>query len=93
MSPKRRHTLRWGIHRHQGGKCCYCGVKLIMPPKKAMRFTNGMQFNKRAATLEHLRRKADGGTNHPDNLALACRLCNSRRGDMSWVEFKTRQEG
>lgn len=42
-----------------------------------------------AATIEHLRRRADGGTDRLDNLAIACLQCNYMRGTMSWVEFKT----
>lgn len=87
MSPARRHAVRSALHHHQGGQCCYCGTKLVMP--KGEKWGQYECMHNRAATLEHLRRKADGGTNHSDNLALACRKCNAKRGAMSWVEFKT----
>jgi 5-methylcytosine-specific restriction endonuclease McrA len=32
------------------------------------------------ATLEHITPQCDGGTNDMDNLAIACRTCNKRRG-------------
>jgi hypothetical protein len=40
-------------------------------------------------TIEHLRRKIDGGTGHLDNKALACLECNSGRGDMDWLTYKS----
>ena len=80
-------NIRNLLHTRQGGKCCYCGVSLVMP--RGVRWARNEANHRHAATLEHLRRKADGGTNHRDNLALACRRCNGQRGDRSWVEFKT----
>lgn len=44
---------------------------------------------KHMATIEHLRRVADGGDNCLDNLAMACWECNNGRGTMNWVEYKT----
>ncbi|MDK1489407.1 HNH endonuclease [Sinorhizobium sp. 7-81] len=40
-----------------------------------------------AATLEHLRRRADGGKNNPDNLAVACKACNDGRGAIDWLSY------
>lgn len=87
MKPERRQFIRNTLFRHQGGKCCYCGTALVMPKGAVWK---GVEANhNRAATFEHLRRKVDGGSNAPDNLALACRACNAARGSLSWVEFKT----
>jgi hypothetical protein len=47
----------------------------------------------KSQTIEHLRRKADGGTSHPDNKALACYECNSERGDMDWLTYKSLKMG
>lgn len=87
MSPKRRHHLRTLLHRNQGGLCCYCRCVLMMP--NGMIWTGKRRHTPRAATFEHLRKRQDGGTNHRDNLALACKRCNSSRGSRSWVEFAT----
>lgn len=87
MSPARKTEFRNILFKAQGGRCCYCGKGLLMPGKHGWK--EGQQHRPNAATLEHLRRTCDGGTNHPDNLALACKSCNSGRGSMSWVEFKT----
>lgn len=81
-----RRVLRT-LHKAQGGRCCYCGCGVIMPGSHSWK--QNLQLRPNAATVEHLRRKADGGTDRLDNLAMACKSCNSRRGAMSWVEFKT----
>lgn len=66
----------------QHGICCYCGQPMTLAYNGTVPFPN-------TATIEHLRRRADGGLTVPDNLALACHDCNSARGAMNWVEFKT----
>jgi len=79
----------------QSGRCFYCdgdtwlfgageskdairkrlGVPLAgNGSKKALRY--------RRATIEHLHRKVDGGSDKMENLVMACALCNSRRGEL-----------
>ena len=41
----------------------------------------GKTLTKRTATLEHVVPKAHGGTNRWENLDLACKPCNHKRGD------------
>ena len=41
----------------------------------------------RLCTLEHLKRKVDGGKNHHANLVVACNRCNSQRHEMPWEEY------
>lgn len=79
-------AMKAKLFEYQGGACCYCGraVRLAPPP-----WPTGTAAPDDFATLEHLQRRAEGGTHHPDNLALACFLCNCTRGARSWVEFKT----
>ena len=76
--------VRSVLLRKQGGRCCYCS-RLVYRERP-----NG---HHEKATLEHLRRRADGGTNHPDNLALACYPCNAFRGKTDWLSFKTFMAG
>ncbi|WKL25589.1 HNH endonuclease [Sinorhizobium meliloti] len=38
----------------------------------------------RVASVEHLHRRADGGTSHWSNLAMACKRCNNSRGERDW---------
>ena len=73
QNSKQRKIARETLWKKQGGLCVWC--------------TRPMQFecaatgprNPREATIEHLKRKADGGTNRLENLALACRECNMAR--------------
>jgi 5-methylcytosine-specific restriction endonuclease McrA len=71
------------LRARQQGRCCYCGVKMVLSGKpQALQPDN-------AETLEHLERRADGGKNSRDNIALACKRCNSERGAMDWLTYKT----
>lgn len=72
--------------RKEGLHCFYCYQAVVPPPQpkpgqKAV-------YPPNMATVEHLERKADGGNNHPHNLVIACRECNSGRGEMRWYEWK-----
>lgn len=82
MSKAARIAIRKLLWELQGRRCCYCRRFVYLD------FAHGSQ----TATLEHLRRKIDGGTDRRDNLAVACKHCNSSRGDRSWVEFATFQQ-
>ena len=46
-----------------------------------------------AETIEHLRRRSDGGRNNRDNIALACKRCNQERGAMDWLTYTTWRRG
>jgi 5-methylcytosine-specific restriction endonuclease McrA len=78
--------MRRRLREAQRNLCCYC-ARHLAPPHK------GGKPQPASETIEHLRRKADGGTNHPDNLALACSECNSGRGAMDWLTYKTVRAG
>lgn len=87
--------IRTKLFQLQRGKCCYCerdmyyaGVESADSAAHRFGLTKKTVYI-RSATLEHLRRKADGGDSSPDNVALACQQCNTHRGALSWVEFKT----
>ena len=55
----------------QNWRCCYCGVRMR---------TDVKQNHHKYATIEHVRTLFHGGTDHPNNLAVACRWCNQERG-------------
>jgi 5-methylcytosine-specific restriction endonuclease McrA len=78
-----KHRLLLILFQRQYGRCCYC--------RRFVSLTFDFQLQKRpeAATIEHLRRKADGGRDHPDNVALACKRCNDERGDADWLTYTT----
>ena len=82
----------------QAGECCYCG-KVMLPfgVLSQRRFAEfyGLtvrQAKHRQATIEHIKRKAEGGTSHISNLAAACSLCNSKRQETSWVEYASQRQ-
>lgn len=75
------------IREKQGGRCCYCLQPMVLsdrPPWKQP---------PNAETLEHLRRRSDGGRNNRDNIALACKRCNEERGGMDWLLYTTYRRG
>lgn len=71
----------------QDGRCFHCGTEMVVP-------TNFVERrSKRAITREHLIPRSRGGKNL-DNVVLACRRCNERRGttDLSPGLFKRGQK-
>ena len=72
-SSKKIACKRQKIAEEQDYLCYYCGRKMSMSMAK--------QGANKKATLEHLKRKVDGGTLHYDNMAVACQQCNCNRGD------------
>lgn len=47
-------------------------------------------FPFRNMTTDHIVPRANGGTDHPDNLQLLCNACNSDKGALSQAEFIAR---
>lgn len=71
----------------------------ITPEKllKAFNKTNGIcpycscKITKSSFSLDHRKPISKDGTNHMNNLIACCKSCNSRKGDSSLKNFKTRQ--
>ena len=63
------------LYNRLGPRCVWCGVWTKLPPKGG----HIGRVPDDAATREHLVPAACGGTNHPDNLAIACYRCNTSR--------------
>lgn len=80
--------VRSKLRIKQGGKCCYCGKKMI----KAAHI-EGKSLPHNAETIEHLKRKNEGGLNTLDNVALSCIECNAGRGSIDWFTYKTYRTG
>ncbi|MDX3928707.1 MAG: HNH endonuclease [Shinella sp.] len=87
MKSKVRRSVLLLLFERQDGLCCYCGRPVII--------TGDFRLQQRpdAATVEHLRRRAEGGKNNTDNLACACRRCNQERGAMDWLAYTTFRRG
>lgn len=73
------------LRQKQNGKCCYCGVQMVYRKDRDM-------FPERE-TIEHLRRRSEGGDNSLDNKALACYRCNSERGGVDWFTYTSYRRG
>ena len=65
----------------KGKHCYWCGVETVLPydPNK---------LKQNSPTREHLIPKSEGGTDHIDNLTIACYTCNTNRRSMSEEEFR-----
>lgn len=81
---RQRETLR----KAQGNKCCYCGETMLPASAKYKSLPHP-----RAATLEHLHRKIDGGSGKIGNCAAACHECNTGRGSTDWLTYKSLKMG
>lgn len=62
---------RSAVFARDGCLCAYCGKKT----------------NVATATIDHVQPLSLGGTNRPDNLVVACRACNNRKGSLSLTAF------
>lgn len=69
-----RSDKRLAIYLRDGFVCLYC-----------LRDLHGV--DPRDLTLDHLKCVSDGGNNRSTNLVLACRACNSSRGDQPVTRF------
>ena len=90
--------IRAKLYIRQSGKCCYCERPMYRTTANKTKTCRRLgisrkEFDRSLATREHLKRRCEGGGNHPDNLALACQECNTTRGARSWLEFKTIKMG
>jgi 5-methylcytosine-specific restriction endonuclease McrA len=74
--------LRLRAALRQEFRCYYCRLLVWIedPDGFAARYklTTG-QVRRLRCTAEHLKARADGGTNRRDNVVAACFYCNSRR--------------
>ena len=67
-----------------GWKCCWCNRPLRPMAHKGHRaLDEPYDDGTWPATLEHLCPRSQGGTNAPENLALACPACNNDRHNVA----------
>lgn len=58
--------------KHNNIECLYC-QKIIT--------------NNEDCTVDHVIPKSHGGSNHVDNLAIACKACNDKKGSLLLTQF------
>lgn len=66
--------LLWQVINRDGLKCCYC--RRICNPYALLDHQPLPDY----PTVEHVTPRSQGGRNTMDNLRVACRQCNERRG-------------
>jgi 5-methylcytosine-specific restriction endonuclease McrA len=62
---------RWWQNQLHGAVCYYCRRALA----------------RAEVTMDHIVPLAQGGRSNPGNVVTACKLCNSKKRDMTAVEF------
>ncbi len=73
----------WIFHSCKG-KCFYCGVQLSYYHRiMGQDAPNGWK----AWQMDHIRPRANGGTNCYTNVVAACCYCNNAKSKMDWEEF------
>lgn len=98
MNIRSKNKYRSILRDSQSGLCCYCERPMARHGETARAEAARLGvsrrgIHKRRETIEHLQQLAKGGTSHRDNLALACKDCNSRRGDTDWLTYKSQRMG
>lgn len=69
------------IFDSNNGKCALCGKELVFN-------LHGNTEEEGGWEIDHSRAKADGGTEHRNNLQPMCWECNRKKSDMSMRDAK-----
>lgn len=79
---KRRDRLFY----EQGGVCYYCGRQMHDPYLRPLPRDLDPELR---PTREHKIPRSRGGSNHDDNVVIACKGCNQAKGALTEDEFRT----
>ena len=63
--------VRAEVFARDANSCLYCGCELVGSER----------------CIDHIIPRCRGGSDDPENLATACRSCNSQKGELSVIEF------
>ncbi len=69
------------VYEKCDGKCEYCGKRLSIK-------NHGRPGERGAWEIDHSRSRANGGTDHLNNLVAACVDCNQDKGSRNGKSFK-----
>jgi hypothetical protein len=88
-----RRRRVWRLSEQQNHHCCYC-AKLTWFSDGTVSKNREFQPDRlpgmtkqQLATADHIVPTAKGGSEHIDNIVMACTWCNQMRGDMPALEF------
>ena len=85
MSNNRVRYRQLAVAR-QHGRCCYCGMPVVLKENlEGFESAHGLSKARAEAlqcTAEHLQARCDGGRDEENNIAAACITCNQRRHRM-----------
>jgi hypothetical protein len=70
LTTSQKLEIKKRIASETGWVCMWCGCAVSIAVKPSC---------DKFATIEHIRRRCDGGKNKMDNFGLACRRCNNER--------------
>lgn len=79
---KRLAVIRSAAFQRQNGRCFYCNCPMWQHSPEQFAADHRLTIRQAMSyqcTAEHLRARQDGGRDAPDNIAAACRFCNSGR--------------
>jgi 5-methylcytosine-specific restriction endonuclease McrA len=74
------NKIMWEIYERDHYTCIYCGFD-------GRDFDSYMQLS-----IDHIRPRSSGGDHSPENLAAACRECNSLTSRMKFIKNTSREE-
>jgi 5-methylcytosine-specific restriction endonuclease McrA len=69
------------VYEKSDGKCRYCGKRLSIK-------NHGQPGQRGAWEIDHSRSRANGGSDHLNNLVAACVDCNQEKGSRNGKSFK-----
>lgn len=72
-------ATRWQIYERDEFRCVWCGRTCVRHSE--------LEDRGALLTLDHVIARADGGTNHPQNLVTACAKCNRMRQGRTVEDF------
>ena len=79
-SRNRIQSLRRQAFNRQGGRCCYCNVRMwAQLPAELTGSKCGAVAGRLRCTAEHLEPRSEGGPDTASNIAAACAHCNHTR--------------
>src|SRR5690349_946123 len=85
-----KRSLRQRIFNRDKWRCFYCGSSVLVGPRDGQQTTITADEMRTWVCVDHLTPERLGGSNSPENLVTACRLCNAKKGSLTLEEYRER---